>query len=96
MNLLALVIGMLGTVSTVLFSWIAYRTGLHRDARQEGARGGALLSDIEYIKRRTDDMLLEQRDIGKKLSVLSERITRVEESAKQAHRRIDTLMNRET
>lgn len=48
-------------------------------------------SDISYIKNRTDDVLLEQKDTNKSINALSERVTRVEESAKQAHKRIDKV-----
>lgn len=46
-------------------------------------------ADTEYIKRRVDDILLEQRTTNTKLDNHAERITRVEESVKQAHKRID-------
>ncbi|MEG1609533.1 MAG: hypothetical protein RR348_06655 [Clostridia bacterium] len=48
-------------------------------------------ADNQYIKRRIDDVLLEQRETNKTLDAHGERLTRVEESAKQAHKRIDEL-----
>lgn len=48
-------------------------------------------SDNQYIKRRVDDISLDQKDINKRLDQLGERLTRVEESSKQAHKRIDTI-----
>ncbi|WP_426251383.1 hypothetical protein [Paenibacillus pabuli] len=44
---------------------------------------------MDYIKRGVDDIRLEQRAQAQRVDVLSERVTRVEESAKQAHKRID-------
>lgn len=49
----------------------------------------ALSADIQYIKRRVDDVLLEQKDTNKTLDAHAERIARVEEAVKQAHKRID-------
>ena len=89
-------ISVLGTVAGVLFAYLGYRRGqrdeLQRqrnEYREEGAAEGSLRTDIEYIKRRSDDMLLEQRETNKNINILSERLTRVEESTKSAHHRID-------
>lgn len=85
------IIAAVGTVCGVVFSYIGYRTGLKKDSHKEGEEDGSLKADTQYIKRRVDDVLLEQRNINNTLSSHSERITRVEESSKQAHKRIDRL-----
>ncbi len=92
-------ISVLGTVAGVLFAYLGYRRGqrdeLQRqrnEYREEGAAEGSLRTDIEYIKRRSDDMLLEQRETNKNINILSERLTRVEESTKSAHHRIDQFI----
>jgi len=46
---------------------------------------------MEYIKHRIDDVLLEQKDTNKSVNALAERVSKVEESAKQAHKRIDRI-----
>lgn len=71
-----------------------YKRLAAHDVKIESADSATLKSDVDYIKRRVDDVLLEQRDTNKSLSELSERVTRVEESAKQAHKRLDGLENR--
>ncbi len=81
------VIGILCTVLGALFGFSSYR----RCIKHDGAEQGRDRSDIEYIKRRTDDILLEQKNTNMTLSSHAERITRVEESTKQAHKRIDAL-----
>ncbi|MFC0392431.1 hypothetical protein [Paenibacillus mendelii] len=50
-----------------------------------------LRNDVDYIKRGIDDVRFEQRERGRRFDALSERVTRVEESAKQAHKRLDRL-----
>ncbi len=80
-------IGVICTVLGALFGFASYKRYVVRD----GAEQGRERSDIEYIKRRTDDILLEQKNTNMTLSSHAERITRVEESTKQAHKRIDTL-----
>lgn len=64
------------------------------EAKKKGHDDGELKADISYVKRRVDDILLEQREINKMLDAHGERITRLEESTKQAHKRIDGLENR--
>lgn len=88
---MVVVIGAAGAVCSILFGYVGYRRGLLKDTSDSGNEKGALKANIEYIKRRTDDVLLEQRAITNTLSAHSERITRVEESAKQAHKRMDRL-----
>jgi len=61
------------------------------ETRKRGQDDGELKADISYIKRRVDDIVLEQRETTKTLDIHGERITRVEESVKQAHKRIDAL-----
>lgn len=106
----AALIGCAGTIAAILFSWIGYRQGVQNQKaveekskqeeeerkKDEGEESGTLKTDMAYIKRRIDDVLLEQRDTNKALNetnkalnTLSERVTRVEESTKQAHKRID-------
>lgn len=80
-------ISMAGTLCGVVFGYAIFKRNLKKD----GEENGTLKTDTEYIKRRIDDVLLEQKDTNKSLNILSERVTRVEESAKQAHKRIDEL-----
>jgi len=84
-------IGVAGTICGILFGYIGYKKGLQKDSYKDGNTDGALKADTEYIKRRIDDVLLEQRSINTTLGVHSERITRVEESTKQAHKRLDRI-----
>lgn len=66
-----------------------------RTRKNDGAEIGKRASDIDYIKRRTDDILLEQRNANNTLGAHGERISRLEESVKQAHKRIDALSEKE-
>ncbi|MHB1651682.1 MAG: hypothetical protein ACYCVD_04285 [Desulfitobacteriaceae bacterium] len=80
-----------GSVSAVVFGYVGYSRGLRKDYYSAGAVKGTIEADLNYIKKRTDDVLLEQKDTNRSLNNLAERVTRVEESAKSAHKRIDTI-----
>lgn len=88
------VVGAIGACSSILFGYIGYQKGLKKDCKQEGVENGVLHADIEYIKRRSDDTLLEVKETNKGLNALAERVARVEESAKQAHKRIDGIIDK--
>jgi len=84
-------IGVTGTVCGIIFGYIGYKKGLQKESSDSGREAGALKADMEYIKRRIDDVLLEQKDTNKSVNALAERVSKVEESAKQAHKRIDRI-----
>lgn len=85
---IVVLIGVIGTICSIVFGYVGYKRGLRKEAYEDGT----LKADTQYIKRRVDDMLLEQRDINKNMNLITERVTRVEESTKQAHKRIDNLI----
>lgn len=84
-------IGAAGTICAIVFGYLGYQKGIRKDSYKEGSDDSTLKADTQYIKRRIDDVLLEQKETNKSINALSERVTRVEESAKQAHKRIDRL-----
>lgn len=85
--LVSIVVG----VSTFILGWWGKASQAKKDAHNDGERDGSLRVDVEYIKRGVDDVRVEQRVQGQRFDALSERVTRVEESTKQAHKRIDEL-----
>lgn len=80
-----------GIALTALFSYVAYQRNKKKDNQYEGESKGVIMSDIGYIKAGVDDLKRENRETAAKVGGLSERITRCEESCKQAHHRIDEL-----
>ena len=84
-------VGIAGTIAGIIFGYLGYQKGIKDEATSIGKKDGALKTDIEYIKRRTDEVLLEQKDTNRVVGSLSERMVRVEESTKSAHKRIDEV-----
>ena len=64
---------------------------LKKDVAQEAGSGAILRTDVEYIKHDVDDVRFELKDQVRRFDALTERITRVEESTKQAHKRLDKI-----
>jgi hypothetical protein len=82
-------LGAIGTVCSILFGYIGYQSGVKKNCEEEGKENGQLKADIGYIKRGVDDIRIDLKAQEKRVGELSERVTRVEESTKQAHKRID-------
>lgn len=92
---LATLIGMIGVVSGVLLGWTGKARSSKQETVQQASSGAALRADVDYIKRGVDDTRIEIKAQGQLYNMLSERVTRVEESSKQAHKRLDRIESRE-
>ena len=92
MNTVAVVVGMIGGVCSAMFAYIGYQRGKAKDTSNAGKTEGVIMSDIGYIKAGVDDLKREHRETSAVLSNHSERLTRVEESCKQAHKRMDGFL----
>lgn len=84
-------IGAAGTICSIFFGYVGYQRGLKTDVRSDAEIETTLRTDMEYLKRGVDDIRIEQRAQGQRMDALVERVTRVEESSKQAHKRIDRI-----
>ena len=78
-------------ISGIVLGWL----GRARTVRKDGAQDGELRASVNYIRQAVDDMRVEIRLMRQDYADLVERVARVEESAKSAHRRIDRLEGNE-
>jgi hypothetical protein len=85
------ILAVLSTVCALIFGYIAFFRNRKKDDTDAGRASGTLLSDIGYIKSGVDDIKTEQKEQRKTNMEVVSRLTAVEESAKQAHKRIDEL-----
>ncbi|MHA6484454.1 hypothetical protein ACX1C1_21390 [Paenibacillus sp. strain BS8-2] len=84
-------IAVAGTLSGLWLGWTGKSRTVKQDTAAEVAQDITIKSDMEYLKRGVDDIRFEQRTQGQRIDAMSERLTRVEESTKSAHRRIDRV-----
>lgn len=89
-NVLSVAAGAAGMV----FGVVTLFRNKRADDNAEGERGGVVLTELGYIKAQLDDLKRELRDMREAVNDLTVRVTRAEESAKQAHRRIDAVEKR--
>jgi hypothetical protein len=62
-----------------------------RDARTDAQESAKIQAQLDYIGKGVDDIRIDLKANERQIGALGERVTRVEESAKQAHKRLDTL-----
>jgi len=86
-----MIISAAAAISGILLGWLGHSRTVRQDIWQDGTQEGELKATINYIRQGIDEVKVELKARGQRYDMLAERVTRVEESAKQAHKRIDRL-----
>lgn len=87
------IIAVLAALSGMYLGWTARAKEVAKEYRDEGKAVMQLQADTSYIRRGVDNLQIEVRDQGRRFDELTERVAKVEESSKQAHKRINRLDN---
>lgn len=83
------IIGIVCTVLGAVIGYLGFFKTAKKESKDEGKENGALMVELGYIKSGIDDIKTEQKEQRKINSEFVTRLTAVEESAKQAHKRLD-------
>lgn len=91
-------LGLLLTILSVVVAILGYqlnkqnqKTNQLKEVKNESHQDARLQAQLDYISRGVDDIRIDLKTNEKQIVQLGERVTRVEESAKQAHKRIDKM-----
>ncbi len=84
-------IGIIGTICAILFGYLTFRRNKTIDDHSDAKQDGVVLTELGYIKSGVDDIKRKQDKQEQQHLKVVTRLTAVEESAKQAHHRIDEL-----
>lgn len=93
MNEIVAAIGLVSTVCAIIFGYAAFNRNNKTDTEDEAKRDATVLTEIGYIKSGVDDIKRKQDKQDEQYMKMAERVTAVEASAKQAHKRIDRIEN---
>jgi len=85
------IISAIGVVCTIIFAFLAFRRETKKIDNAAGTQTGTMLTEIGYIKGGVDDIKRQQEKQAERHLEVVTRLTKVEESAKSAHHRIDNL-----
>ena len=91
---ISITFGVIGTVSSIIFAIVALRRNNKSEDNSEGRQTGTMLSDIGYIKSGVDDIKRKQEKQDDFNLKLREEITKAQDSAASAHKRIDGIEER--
>ncbi|HIE6632999.1 hypothetical protein [Bacillus luti] len=84
-------IGLLIAAASLLIGYFSYALNRSREIKSDGQQGAEMKAKLEYISKGVDDIRIDQKASERRMTEFGERITRVEESAKQAHKRLDNV-----
>lgn len=86
------VIAIVSPLCSIAFAYFAFSRNKHKDAAEDGQQNGVVLTEIGYIKSGVDDIKRKQETMDAQHIEVMTRIAKVEASASQAHKRLDTLI----
>jgi hypothetical protein len=88
-------------VLSVIVAFLALVTGYQtyqlnkgKETKTETRQDAKIEAKLEYIGKGVDDIRIDLKANEKQLNQFGERVAKVEESSKQAHKRIDKLENK--
>ncbi|MHC1683404.1 MAG: hypothetical protein AB6733_10690 [Clostridiaceae bacterium] len=84
-------IGIACTAFGALISFLTYRKSESKEVKEDGTKDGEIKATLAYISKGVDDIRIDIKANERRVTELAERVTRVEESAKSAHKRIDDM-----
>ncbi|MER1959168.1 MAG: hypothetical protein ABS942_17430 [Solibacillus sp.] len=90
-NLVTAVFGAIGTFIGFLITIATFTRNRDKDVRSGAAEQAIINTKLDTINGGVESLRVDFKVEQKERAALSERVTRVEESAKQAHKRIDEM-----
>jgi S-adenosylmethionine:tRNA-ribosyltransferase-isomerase (queuine synthetase) len=84
-------IGAIIAALSLLVAYLGYQLNKQKEVKSETIQDAQLRTQLDYISKGVDDIRIDLKANEKQMIALGERVKRVEESAKQAHKRIDTI-----
>lgn len=93
-SILCTVLSLIFAALGYLVAYLKFQRDKKKDDVAEGRSKGVIASDVGYIKAGVDDLKRDIRETRIIVGEQGERLTRVEESTKQAHKRIDGIEDR--
>ncbi len=91
---IAMAVAIIGGIAGIVFSVLSRRRDEKQDAEGDGKQSGIVISELGYIKAGVDDVKRKQEKSDETIMGFLKDLTAVQESTKQAHKRIDGLEDR--
>jgi septal ring factor EnvC (AmiA/AmiB activator) len=86
-------IGIACAILGLLIGLLTFKRERDNEVRSDASESAVIKTKLDNISRGVESIQIDIKANEKRVSDLSERVIRVEESSKQAHKRIDKLEN---
>lgn len=84
-------IAIIAALSGVALGWLGRARTIKHDTVTDATKEATLQADMAYLKRGIDDLRVDIKIQGQRYDTLAEKVIRMDESLKSAHKRIDRL-----
>lgn len=88
-------LSVISSLCAIFFGYKAFARNEKKDTADDAKTDATVLTEIGYIKANTDEIKAEQKEQRKTNIEVVTRLTAVEASAKQAHKRLDSIEERQ-
>lgn len=79
------------TLSGVLIGFLTFNRNRDKDVKSDASESAVIKTKLDNISSGIDSIRIDIKANEKRVSELSERVIRIEESSKQAHKRLDNF-----
>lgn len=87
-------VGVLLAIAGFLIGLFTFNRKRDNDVKKEASKDGAIETKLDYIGQSVDSIRIDLRASEQRWNSMSETLIRVDESTKQAHKRIDKIENK--
>ena len=84
-------VGMISSISSIIFAFLAFRRNSKSDQRNEGKNEGVMFSDIGYIKACVERVEKNLTKVDERYQNILERISKLEETVVNVTKRVDEI-----
>lgn len=88
---LGAVIGVVSALFGMLISYVTFTRGRDKDIKLDAQEQAKVSVQLSHISKGVDDIKLDLKTNERQIKDLSERLIKIDESTKSAHKRIDKL-----
>lgn len=88
------IVGLICTVIGLIIGLFTFNRNRDKDVRSDASESAVIRTKLDNISSGIDSIRIDIKANERRVSELSERVIRIEESAKSAHKRIDFIENK--
>jgi peptidoglycan hydrolase CwlO-like protein len=87
-------VGLVCTILGALIGFLTFNRNRDKDVRSDASESAVIKTKLDNISSGIDSIRIDIKANERRLTELSEKVIRIEESSKQAHKRLDKLENK--